>query len=348
MMNGAELMRLAVFPRMLGFGRNPIDQVYFGTWAEAAIAIKNAFNERSIYFSIYPFQNDGGGKLVQVDKISFDLEHPQKLENPLWECRRIQALARKVGADCIGIVTRRGLHVHILINPTWMTEKEASRRVSNIQLKIVNHLKLRTVCWDSLGDIHRLLRWPGSIYQDKHGKVWPIRCIEAFSDDESPDLKRERAKSVGFRVFNHDLTRKRASFEALDSLLGGVLPACRPAQEGTRIELPGDFQDTEILPVTMVFSKPCVRYWLSTGNPPPYIRVYAVIYFKKLGKSVEEVAHWFGNLAMADYDYNLTKKYIERIYEKYNYLPGHKKLRGRGFCLHEDCPQYKPELDQVE
>lgn len=339
-------MHLQVFPRMLGFGRCPIDQVYFESWEKAKVAIMNAMDERSIFFGLYSFKMDGGTKYYQVDKISFDLEHPNKLENPLWEGRRIASLGKQIGADVVLICTRRGLHAHLMLEPVWMAEKEAIKKVGQIQLKIINHLKLRTVCWDSIGDAAKLLRWPGSIYQDKHGMVWPIRCIEIFPEDEAPDLKRERAKVVGFRQFDHSKKRRRAKMEALENILAGTLPAQRPCQALKEIELPEDFKQAEILPQVMIFQKPCVRYWLSTGNPPPYIRFFAVIYLKKLGKSIEEITHWFGTIGMADYDYHLTKKYVERAFEKYGYLPGHRKLRGRGFCLKEACPQYRPELDE--
>jgi hypothetical protein len=339
-------MLLKNFPRNLGFGRNPIDQVYFESWEKASVAIKNAFNERSIFFSLYPFVIEDGTKFMLVDKISFDLEHEQKLENPLWEHRRISTVGSRAGADTVGICTRRGLHSHILIDPTWMPEKEAFRRVAMIQLKIINFLKLRTVCWDSVGDVSKLLRWPCSLYQDKKGKLWPIRCIEAFPEDEAADLKRERAKLVGFRVFDHDKIRHRATIDELERNLANTLPASRPNQVFTAMELPEDFQATEIMPCTMIFQKPCIRYWLSTGNPPPYIRFYAVVYLKQLGKTVEEIAHWFRNLGMAVYDYQITRKYVERAYEKYVYLPGHRKLRARGLCLKENCPQFRPELDE--
>jgi hypothetical protein len=335
-----SFLRYKECPRFFGFGRNPVRQFTFENWPRAKAAIGRVWQSESCFYSVFQYRYKDGEYYIEIDKIPFDLEHPFKFENPLYEHRRILGLAAHIGGGGYGICTRRGVHSYIGIEPIWLPEKMAKEVLSIAQRKVIAYLGLKTVCWDSLGDVWRLLRLPNSRYQDAVGKLYDIYCVEVHSEDTYLSL-------LGRRSSRQTLVESVHQRIGLDKLLDFLkeIEVARRVGDKTVFEIDAIKDDSiQLIPQVYIFDKECMRYWLSTGNPPAWVRWYVVPYMKRLGKSIDDIVHFLMGLGMTDFDYGTTYKYVERAFYKYNWVPGHRGIRAKGFCFGPSCPQYKEHL----
>lgn len=330
-------MRFKACPRFYGFGpkigevrTDRLRQYSFESWGEAKIAIRNAWDERPVYFSIFPFSYLDGQYIMEFDKVSFDLDHPDKFENTWLDYIKIKRFCEVRGWGITGLLTGKGIHVHLPLKPRNIPFSQARDILAILQRKLISHLQLRTVDWATIGDCWRLYRYPNSVYIDKN-QSFSHYCVPIYPFDNHNSIKMEAASRRKVPKW-----RDRIPHEELLSALKEI----KPAENPVKIEIPKP-SEVEIKPQTMIFRKTCVRLYLSMDNPPAYIRWYAVVYLKILGKDIDQIVDFFESLQMADFNRNITERYVERAYRRYNYVPGHEHLRQMGMCLYDECSEYR-------
>lgn len=320
------ILNFKTMPRYVG---NPA-QYLISSVDEFNTFLQNNNGMCTCFTSVYSIK----GNQALVDKIFFDFDHPTKLHNALYDCRKLveNAVAYPI------FTGGKGFHAYIPLDPKWYPLDEAGRLLKRVQKYVKKLYNLKTSDEKVMGDARRLTRIPYTKHVNRFGFVSESYCTPLTPQmllDNDMDEIIELSKHPKKIKWSEPLPRmnltdiiKHLNIPKLEDLQPKVI-------QGTDYKYHSDAFVTQIIP------KMCIHNSLLSGNPHWLARLDAVIWFKNLGWNTSRIIEFFSKLNSLDFDWNLTTYHVTHAYRAYNYLFSCDKIKKEGLCVQEKCPKYK-------
>jgi len=251
---------------------------------------------------------------IWVDKLSFDFD--AKEDESLRDVFEVvsefvRELLRKWRLQFIWCFSgRRGFHIHILLNPTFLNPPLARLTVREAQMSFVNGFDF--VDSHLIGNIRGLIRVPNTF--NRRGRFFCIPLPEDAVDWRIGEIFRYSKKQQRVRV----LGERRMSI--LDFISSDVRGYVREREDCSDFRIEMDESVAPPLSVLRDFLHPCVFKHIQDENPEHYIRFAFVAELLYAGFSVEEIERVIKTFRWRDYDEEVTRYQVRHI-ARGNYRP---------------------------
>lgn len=261
-------------------------------------------------------------------------------------CDDVQRLARasiEEGIPVFGVFSGFGIHVHQLYEPT--ASRPGDKMGSNAN-KWISELTLSTVDDAATGKPYRIMRVPNVPRIDHEGGgntrlyTVPLRADELaeITPGRLMDLSTNPRPRIGSEPPSRPAMKVREDYFGEEYEDGLGQEKMRPVPE----ESFANELAEKIVKDTV--KMPCVYERAFGRNPPNPVRVKLGIMFLNAGYSPEEATRIFEQLNWVDFDREVTKYQLEKLYENGKGDWSCRTMQGKGLCVRADnkkeCPAY--------